>query len=172
MIPPKVLKVILILVGAPILAFLLQDLFRGTGNLIAPYLWTAFATAAIITVVLTIILQQKDVTSRWTLIWNSWVAIALFFIISGPLVVIAENIAAYRWEASGEPLGDHGSYHEFYPGDSGMAHHPTRILDILGIGLLSSIIWVPFSGLLLWLATLSTQFTKSMKPIKSANKAQ
>ena len=143
----KLTSLVILVVGGPCLAFFLVDFVRGASSYIVPFLWGAYFLAAL---PLATILGWghfgpggRDRSRFFPLFLGTLASLFLFLIFAGGAQVIAESIAAWNWERRGLPLGDHGSYREFYPGDSGMAHYPTPWHLILSYGLITGIAWVP-----------------------------
>jgi hypothetical protein len=166
----KILALILVLIVAPTATFWMIDTVRGAGQRITPYLWTALGLSALVAAIPVAVFYWTPRFSKFQSAWMSvfvlWAALAMFFGVAGLAVVGAERRAASDWEASGDPLGDHGSYFEFYPGDSGMAHRPSKITDMPVLGVLTAVLWLPTTTLLMWLPVFMGRFRR---PIPSRN---
>jgi len=161
-----------VLAATPLLAYIVIDLWRGAGDFIKPYLFASYGICSFLAAVLLALAMfvwpstRKQSAGRTIFLTLGAMLLCLFFIGIGQ--VVAESIAASAWERSGRPLGDHGSYREFYPGDSGMAHWPTPWYVVPMLGCLTSLVWGPFAALFLlclhWLECLLVKFFACKEP--------
>jgi len=143
----RTVALLIVLFGGPYHCFFIIDLMRDAGSYITLYLISAYVLAALIpTLLLAKVLFRPSEISQptiWRTILGTIAALFAFFLIAGIAQVTAESIAAWNWKRTELPLGDHGSYREFYPGDSGMAHWPTPWHVIPTYGLLAALVWGP-----------------------------
>lgn len=155
----KAAAVLVILLGGPSLSFFLIDFMRGASLYIEPFLIGAYllvsaTVSAVFARRLFFATDAKEVRFKRLLGWTLLSAL-LVLLFSGGAQVAAESIAAWNWEKRELPLGDHGSYREFYPGDSGMAHWPTPWYVIPIYGFITGVIWCPlvlaFLSIVHWL---------------------
>lgn len=146
-ITPRIAAVLSILVGGPMLCFFIIDFMRGASTYITPFLLVAYTLAALISSFLLALAlfkyhgSQRPRIGRTILLTS--IALGGFFFLAGGAQVLAESLAAWNWERAGMPRGDHGSYREFYPGDSGMAYWETPWYIIPWYAFFAAIIWWP-----------------------------
>jgi hypothetical protein len=123
------------LLGAVVIAAtlsLLYGLIRGASAFIMPYLfWSAIAALVISAsgyLIATRYIARRQPCGFYYFVAGT-VLVLCFALLDGVFITAAENIAEHEARRIGR-RGDNG-YHDFYPGDSGMSHWPTKWHEIL-----------------------------------------